>query len=156
MSESGFEWGRTVDIGVTGTRSGANMAQVQTFAALLRAIRAGTGLEMGMAPRLHHGDCVGFDKQAANLARAGGFLIVGHPPTNPRLRARFPSDWEEEPLPFLERDQAIVDASDLLIAATKEDHETIRSGTWATIRMARKAGLTHIIIYPSGIPVVVA
>jgi predicted Rossmann fold nucleotide-binding protein DprA/Smf involved in DNA uptake len=44
----------------------------------------------------------------------------------------------------LERNHLIVAACDVLNAAPLQDEEILRSGTWATIRYARKAGKTVI------------
>jgi predicted Rossmann fold nucleotide-binding protein DprA/Smf involved in DNA uptake len=54
-----------------------------------------------------------------------------------------------EPLPYLERNHAIVNESDFLIAAP-DGPETLRSGTWATVRYARKVGKRVLVIMPNG------
>jgi hypothetical protein len=45
-----------------------------------------------------------------------------------------------KPKPPLARDRDIVNAVEFLIAAPKSDDQTLRSGTWTTIRYARKTG----------------
>jgi hypothetical protein len=52
--------------------------------------------------------------------------------------------------PYLVRNHEIVDDSQVLIAAPKEFTEQLRSGTWATIRYARKIGRTVRIVFPDG------
>jgi hypothetical protein len=52
--------------------------------------------------------------------------------------------------PPLERNHDIVAACTLLIACPAQDHEILRSGTWATIRYARKAGKPVKVIAPDG------
>jgi hypothetical protein len=44
----------------------------------------------------------------------------------------------------------IVVESELLIATPKEVKEQLRSGTWATVRRARKVGIPIILITPDG------
>jgi predicted Rossmann fold nucleotide-binding protein DprA/Smf involved in DNA uptake len=50
----------------------------------------------------------------------------------------------------LTRNWIIVARCDHLLAASQTDKEKQRSGTWATIRYARKAGKPHTIIWPDG------
>lgn len=76
--------------------------------------------------------------------------IIIHPPINSSKRA-----WKNGILKkekeYLDRNHDIVDCSDILITCPKEDVEQLRSGTWATIRYAKKSNKKTIIIYPSGI-----
>jgi len=51
----------------------------------------------------------------------------------------------------LERNRAIVDETDILLAAPLESEEQLRSGTWATVRYARKQHKTVLVIFPNGI-----
>jgi len=55
-----------------------------------------------------------------------------------------------DPRPPLVRNRDIVDATDMLIAAPATRKEVLRSGTWATIRYAKKMKKWIYIIYPSG------
>ena len=57
-------------------------------------------------------------------------------------------------LPPLVRNHKIVGAVHLLIATPKTDKEELRSGTWATIRYAKKVRLSTCIVYPDGTKVV--
>lgn len=52
--------------------------------------------------------------------------------------------------PPLVRNHDIVDSTELLIACPKEQVEVLRSGTWATIRYARKKEITVWLIDPEG------
>lgn len=97
----------------------------------------------------HHGDCIGADIQAAVLAREIGYYIIGHPPSNPKLRGYFSSDREMPPLPYMDRNAKIVQSTEILFACTKGEEEQ-RSGTWSTIRLSRAIHRARIIIYPSG------
>ena len=102
------------------------------------------------AKELHHGDCVGSDAQVHRVAKSLGCRIVLHAPLNPIKRARCDADsyWPERP--YIERDHDIVDATDSMIATPAEFSEQLRSGTWATIRYARKVGRQVTIVYPYG------
>jgi len=99
---------------------------------------------------LHVGDCVGADHQAYSIARHLGMRVVGHPPTNPIKRTFLKYDTEFSPYPYLERNHNIVDCvkrgSGMLFVAPSSDHETLRSGTWATKRYAEKVGCSICIL----------
>lgn len=98
---------------------------------------------------LHEGDCVGVDGQANEIWRGFGGKIHQHPPLFQDKRAFQPFDVTEEPLGFHVRDQKIVDAADALFAFPKGP-EITRSGTWTTVRYARKQNKNIVIVYPSG------
>ena len=97
---------------------------------------------------LHHGDSVGMDSYVHGIALRFELEIVIHPPTNLRFRAlcREATLW----LPaesYLKRNKSIVACSSILIAVPKDpDNEELRSGTWATVRYARKAKKEIILI----------
>lgn len=110
---------------------------------------------------VHHGDCVGWDALAHHLALEHGKLIVVHPPDNDRWRAFCAEQYRSRfgrvvvlpPRPFLLRNQDLVDAVDELVAGPTQPHEVMRSGTWATVRYARRAGLDEVsgrleVVYP--------
>ena len=52
--------------------------------------------------------------------------------------------------PPLDRNRDIVDACDVLIATPKDFVEELRSGTWATVRYARKQRKPLVIVWPNG------
>lgn len=106
---------------------------------------------LGKAKEFHHGDCIGADAQAHVIAESLGIWIVVHPPTDGRLRANCRGSESRDPAPYLERDARIVAETEVLIAAPSGETEQLRSGTWATIRMARRRQLPHIIVFPSGV-----
>lgn len=132
-------------IGFTGTKRGMTQFQKDwLFSAL-----DGYSKEPGERWFLH-GDCVGADVQAADIALNLGFKIWEFPPISDKFRGFF-THWdrkEPEGL-YLDRDHAIVDNCDLLFAASAEDYELSRSGTWATIRYAKKLDIHVAICYPS-------
>ena len=72
-----------------------------------------------------------------------------HPPNIKDKRA-FCNDYRFSfpEKPYLERNHDIVDNSDVLIATPKESVEQIRSGTWATIRYAKKLNKPIMIMEP--------
>jgi len=131
-------------VGFTGTRMGMSLPQLRTARELLTSV--GT-------TELHHGDCLGADADMHAIAKNKGVIVVIHPPQGYRNRA-FSKDANEIRLakPYLDRDRAIVDETDCLIATplTSDEWREPRSGTWATIRMARKKGVPIYIIMPNG------
>lgn len=52
--------------------------------------------------------------------------------------------------PPLERNRTMVDASTYLVAGVKHYVEQQRSGTWATVRYARKRQVPYLLVYPDG------
>lgn len=132
-------------VGFTGSRHRITPAQVGAVASRLRMLRDVYG-----ADEFHHGDCVEADAAAAAVARELGLRVVAHPPTNPRFRAWFPSDEERAPLPYLDRDRAIVEAVAVLIACPRTWVEEQRSGTWFTVRRARRRRIGRMVIGPDG------
>lgn len=99
----------------------------------------------------HHGDCIGGDSEAHNIVtdRQFGATIRIHPPTDPKKRAFCIALWENfTPRPYLQRNRDIVDMTDVLIATPRTTEEVLRSGTWATVRYAKKIGRPVIMFYP--------
>ena len=100
----------------------------------------------------HHGDCVGSDSLAHIIALDLGYRVVIHPPQDPKLRAySSPEPTNDisilEPRPYLERNRAIVDSVEQMIAVPRaisrvhgkvEVPRGTRSGTWYTVRYALK------------------
>lgn len=131
-------------IGFSGTRKGLTTLQRYGLDLLLQYLPA---------TALHHGDCKGSDASAHFFAGRLGVPIVIHPPDKDSLRAFChapPAVSILAPLPYLERNRAMVDASDVLLATPETAAEEWRSGTWATIRYARKTGKRVIVIEPDG------
>ena len=101
-----------------------------------------------------HGDCIGADTQAAVIAKQLGFIIVAHPghpkdKNNTMYRAFTEcNDETREVRPFIQRDHDIVDETERMIATPAGRTEEIRSGTWTTVRYARKQQREIHIIYP--------
>jgi hypothetical protein len=132
-------------IGFTGTRHGMTPAQADALAARLAPYAEAE------AWAFHHGDCQGGDAEAHQIAWMLGAIVHVHPPDNDTWRAYCagPSRvLRHAPLPYLQRNQAIVEACDVLLAAPRQAQEERRSGTWATIRDAKKLGKPVIILPP--------
>ena len=131
-------------IGFTGTRKGLTQEQK------LKLIY----LQNKRSPiEFHHGDCIGADYDSDLIIRKINktkLNIIIHPPNISTKRKYCSSQFIREPKPYLERNKDIVNETDLLIACPKSDKEELRSGTWATIRYARKVGKKIIIILPNG------
>lgn len=100
---------------------------------------------------LHHGMCVGADAQAHLIATLEDCRTHGYPPINQdHARMDLAVDEIEEPGDFLVWDQWLVDASEILVATPKGMIEELRSGTWATVRYARRRGKPIVMIWPDG------
>lgn len=127
--------------GFTGSRKGMTQHQLDDLIKVL---------EYDKPFEFHHGDCVGADWEAAEVARSMGIYTVAHPPENGQWRARHDSDEICAPAPYQDRNRAIVNASTFLIAAPAESHEVMRSGTWSTVRYARSIFRLVTILYPDG------
>ena len=124
-------------IGFTGTREGMTEYQKDNLRGLLEA--AVTIAREDELVVFHHGDCKGADAEAHAIARALSIKIIIHPPVKRIMRAY--CEGAAEILPpedYLERDRCIVDSTIGVIAAPKSDKEELRSGTWYTVRYARK------------------
>jgi hypothetical protein len=139
-----------VKVGFTGTQRGMSYFQqilVEKRLALL-------------APELLiHGACVGADYQADKFAAQLAIDRHAYPSnvytkrvSEQVLRAHEGSSLLYEPTPLapLTRNKFIVEKCDFLIACPGEEFERLRSGTWATIRYAKKVGRSGVIFYPSG------
>lgn len=99
---------------------------------------------------VHHGDCMGADAEVHEEATYLGLETYGHPPTDERLRAFCLTTYSAEPRPYLERDRAIVEACDELLAAPAEALDPGHGGTWYTVRYARKVGRAVTVVLPRG------
>lgn len=130
-------------VGFTGTQQGGTPAQVMSLRRLLRKLEVA---------ELHHGDCVGADAQANHTALQLGIRVYLHPPSDASKRAWCvgPHVRVYDPLPYHERNRAIVRAAQALIVMPFSAEEQLRSGTWSTYRYAKKRGVPRYLIYPNG------
>jgi len=139
-------------VGFTGTQNGMTSAQYSELALVIRRLTK-------TMTEFHHGDCIGSDFEFHEcVVKTASFsgdvpIVMGiHPPINESKRAFCNSGNIRMYLPkdYLDRNHDIVDAVDLMIATPEQMFEVLRSGTWATIRYARKRGIDVCIIYPDG------
>lgn len=127
-------------IGFTGSREGMSLYQQEQFVLKL--------FELGIT-EFHHGDCEGADAQAHDLVREffPEARIVVHPPKSNYLRAFKQGDHIMAPDDYTSRDQRIVDSTDYLIGAPKITvTEEARSGSWYTIRYARRTHKPNTVL----------
>ncbi len=139
-------------IGFTGTRRGMTHQQRKAVRSILDRYESGQFC--------HHGDCVGADAEFHSIAQHAGHFVIIHPPESNQYRAWSKFDYVIAPenprdsilpvAPYMVRNRAIVDASDLMIATPWESEERNSGGTWATVRMARAVRKPIAIVWPSG------
>ena len=137
---------RSFHIGFTGTRTGMTDKQKSYLQEFLKSIIA--------VCQFHHGSCIGADKEASDIAVILGMEIIVHPPLDKKNMAPCTGKEVREPKSYGIRDRDIVDESDWLIATPKGFNEELRSGTWQTVRYARKVNRKTMIIYPDGTTVI--
>ena len=132
-------------VGFTGTRDGLTPAQGGALARRVRDQQVTT---------FHHGACFGADAEAVVHVRHyhPEAHIVAHPCTLTKCvseRALAASDHKRDVRPPLDRNRDIVDTADVMFACPKGPEE-LRSGTWSTVRYARKRGVPVVIFWPDG------
>lgn len=105
--------------------------------------------QYGNQVTLHHGDCIGADYSAHELAKMLGWRIIIHPPIiddGKRAHCTGASHYRSAKT-YLDRNHCIVDETNFLVALPKNPKvEQLRSGTWATIRYARRCGKRVILL----------
>ena len=150
-------------LGFTGTQSGMTQFQKDELRKLIHLLKVS---------ELCHGDCIGADKQANQIALEEGVSVFTiFTPSEGKKRAFCfnenkhlnndngqweAHDWENKKIlvrwmpkdSYLNRNRHIVDNVERLIATPKEYEHTLRSGTWATIRYAWKTKKDVTIIPP--------
>lgn len=130
-------------IGFTGTQRGLNSYQLGRLKEVLVQI---VSKHPGQH-QFHHGDCIGADAQAHEIALEWGYHVHVHPPLDPSKRA-FVKGFQvmNEPAPYLVRNKNIVNAVDWMIVGPLTNQQTLRSGTWSTWRfaMAREKIITML------------
>lgn len=155
---------RDIVVGFTATQRGLTKAQNDVLHDMMMEA-------FGRVREAHHGDCIGGDQQIDAMLDLYNIDTVIHPPTINTKRAWCARHWamrmkfgemlggkppnrnkvtELPPRPYLTRNHDIVRVSRVLIAAPGEMTEQLRSGTWATVRYARKLGRTIRLIMPDG------
>jgi hypothetical protein len=138
-------------VGFTGTQAGTTTDQLVAVSVLLLRLR-----KEKKAEELHHGLCIGSDEQVAPVAAEQGYRTTAHPGHHPKSpgshakRSAYAGDHEVRPAkPFLERNEDLVDETDCLVATPKGPEER-RSGTWATIRYAKRTKKPVFVVERDG------
>lgn len=138
-------------VAFTGTQSGMTRWQKAECLERLKELRA---------TEFINGMCIGADYESTLLAVEAGIRIFTFYPGSLPLKRKSPfefssklcdSTWRDKEIlgqiinyryypikPALERNQDLVNNSSAIICAPKEHNNTLRSGTWATIRYAWK------------------
>lgn len=136
---------KTNHVGFSGTRRGMSDMQKKSVAHLVEMYSPGV---------FHHGSCMGADTEFHALADRALNMIVVHPPSNERTmirsRVTFAKILTLEAKPYLDRDRDIVDASDIMIVAPLSFEEQLRSGSWTSLRYAKKTRRPIFHIEPDG------
>lgn len=128
-------------VGFTGSSTTVTAAQLASVKSLLFELKA---------TEFHHGDCIVADEQAAKVADDLGIFIVGHPPLKAYKRAFYKNGINREHKGYLLRNKCIVKETETLLATPDSYKEILRSGTWSTIREAKRQKKPVYIIYPDG------
>lgn len=137
-------------IGFTGTRQGMTELQRLAITKLMMEARRDSDAQW-----LHHGGAQGADAQAHWIWLSMDGRIHLHPGqdfSGDVVGAEL-TNWDRSSIakPFLIRNKDIVNACTLLIATPAQTVNIPRgSGTWATIRYARKIGRPTTILWPDG------
>ena len=122
-------------VSFTGTRQGMSAWQKQQLEQFFADHR-------GEISVFVHGACMGADVEAHYLARRilGKSIFIAVFPSTAKTRVHVQGTGHvADPKPPLERNKDIVDCGcGLLLAAPLQMSEVLRSGTWSTIRYARK------------------
>jgi hypothetical protein len=128
-------------VGFTGTRQGMTPQQVVDVDGLLAHFEP---------TEAHHGGCIGADQEFHEVCESYGIWTVVHWSDMPQYRANIVGNEERPAQPPLVRNYNIVKECDHLIATPKGFKMVMRSGTWATVRLARGSWKPYTIIYPDG------
>lgn len=138
--------GNAVTLSFTGTWRGMTASQQELLRELLLELR----------PTLFvHGACIGADDEADRIAVSLGIPREVYPSDREDKRvpdavllARSPALTLHAAVPPLARNPFIVRRGDTLAAAPRQPREITRSGTWTTVRLARKAGRPVYLLLP--------
>jgi len=137
-------------VGFTGTQKGVTALQKKRVASLLQAL---------VPNAVVHGGCIGAD---SDFSLIWSKFHKQHDYQYDFFQCVFPSNIKSTQgeiygqfilypeKPPLVRNKIIVDKSDIIIAAPRQEREIIRSGTWSTIGYARKKEKPIYIVFSSG------
>lgn len=153
--------------GITGSREGTSDIALSIFKSIVEqqimvlSTLDPTVKDITTQLVVRHGDCVGVDEQCHNILLdfmpTKKIFIAIHPPKIQTYAANcrsFPGYdgymYKWQPLSYLERNDQIVEHSEILIAFPKTRIEEQKSGTWYTIRRAIRSSIPVIIIHQDG------
>lgn len=135
---------RNFIVGFTGTREGLTLFQAEKFAWFFSQPDR---LKVGY---FVHGDCVGADAQVHKIVLKLGIHVRKRPSNIWKFQAKSTGGLTiADPEDPLVRNRKIVEGTDFLLACPKGP-EIVRSGTWSTIRYAKKIGKDIFVILPDG------
>lgn len=138
------------DVGFTGSQYGMSLKTKNKLAIVVGCLAQEDQFRSDVTS-FRHGDCKGSDVVASGIADYYNYLVHGYPCFIEHKRAFSPyNKIIHAPKHPLERNVDIVDLSAIMIATPHTMNEIIRSGTWATIRYARKRERELCIIFPDG------
>lgn len=136
-----------IHLGFTGTRHGMTREQLHNVRSLVVSLQNANKPTRIAA---HHGDCVGADAQFHAICRDLGCWMVGHPPTDQKLRAWCQFDELHPMQSYTRRNRAIVTSSVYMIGAPFEMERQNHGGTWGTIEMAGGKTGRLAVVLPTG------
>ena len=130
-------------VGFTGARAGMTGGQRAAFRQALTDLSP---------THFVHGDCEGADADAHKLMQAlqPAVSIRIRPAKSSRRAGSQGADEVCDARPPLARNRDIVHDADVLVACSPSPHEVTRSGTWATVRYARKKRTPVVLLWPDG------
>lgn len=135
-----------IEVGFTGTRAVLTLAQHTNLVAELKSLRERTDLMV-------NGCCEGSDRIAWLIWRDLGGRFRYRPGDRDQwLWARDVCREQDDlfaPTGYMDRNTAIA-RSDVVVATPHEDFEVQRSGTWSTVRRARRANSSLVVLLPCG------
>lgn len=135
-------------IGFTGTRKGMSDRQKQEVRKIMMWYKG-----EGKVEYVVHGGCTGADNEFHEIFEAYvRHVRPGYSSVNPAdfsFRGSFPkADIVHPAKPYLVRNKDIVNECDILIACPLDN--TPKGGTWSTIKYAKRAGKSVIIVDRNG------
>ena len=132
-------------LGVTGNRNGTTMQQRDTFTYWFSHYNKDI-------TEFHHGDCVGVDEEICEIVQdiSPAITIICHPPISTLYRAFTTYDLCMKEKDYLDRNHDIVDAVTVMWGFPTGFKEIVRSGTWATIRYAKRMNKELFVAWPDG------
>jgi predicted Rossmann fold nucleotide-binding protein DprA/Smf involved in DNA uptake len=136
-------------LGFTGTRDIVTGAQLRWLYGFLDDDLNERSIQV-----VHHGACTGADAEMHAACLERNIPLVVHPPIKTNFLATqcvapTPGVTVLKPEPYLNRDRAIVGASDALVALPSKS-EGEGGGTWYTINFAARMSKPAVIVHPDG------